>query len=44
MRKTLCDRDFSATARRMQVFEKFAPRLAQCALDRLALTRRSAEA
>ena len=30
--------DFPATARRMQLFERFAPRLAHCALDRLALT------
>ena len=29
---------FPATARRMQLFERFAPRLAHCALDRLALT------
>src|SRR5215472_10028297 len=31
---------FPSTARRMQVFEKFAPRLAYCALDRLAVTER----
>ena len=30
--------DFPATAHRMQLFERFAPRLAHCALDRLALT------
>lgn len=30
--------NFPTTARRMQMFEKFAPRLAQVALDRLALT------
>ena len=29
---------FPATARRMQLFESFAPRLAHCALDKLALT------
>lgn len=29
---------FPSTARRMQVFEKFAPRLAGCALNRLAVT------
>ncbi|HUY95564.1 MAG TPA: type III polyketide synthase [Terracidiphilus sp.] len=29
---------FPSTARRMQMFEKFAPRLAETALDRLALT------
>jgi alpha-pyrone synthase len=29
---------FPPTARRMQAFEQFAPRLARCALDRLALT------
>ena len=29
---------FPDTARRMQAFEKFAPRLAACALDKLALT------
>jgi predicted naringenin-chalcone synthase len=29
---------FPSTARRMQVFEKFAPRLAACALNRLAVT------
>ena len=29
---------FPATARRMQLFERFAPRLAHCALDKLALT------
>jgi predicted naringenin-chalcone synthase len=29
---------FPSTARRMQAFEQFAPRLAGCALDRLALT------
>ena len=29
---------FPSTARRMQAFELFAPRLARCALDRLALT------
>jgi predicted naringenin-chalcone synthase len=29
---------FPPTARRMQLFERFAPRLAHCALDRLALT------
>ncbi len=30
--------DFPPTARRMQMFERFAPQLAQCALDKLALT------
>ena len=30
--------DFPPTARRMQLFERFAPLLAHCALDRLALT------
>ena len=30
--------DFPNTTRRMRVFEKFAPRLARCALDKLALT------
>ena len=30
--------DFPVTARRMQFFERFAPRLAQSALDKLALT------
>jgi alpha-pyrone synthase len=30
--------DFPPTARRMQLFERFAPQLAQCALDKLALT------
>src|ERR1039458_151394 len=30
--------DFPGTARRMQMFERFAPQLAQCALSRLALT------
>ena len=30
--------NFPATARRMQFFEQFAPRLAQSALDKLALT------
>ncbi|MGB7265200.1 MAG: 3-oxoacyl-[acyl-carrier-protein] synthase III C-terminal domain-containing protein [Terracidiphilus sp.] len=30
--------NFPATARRMQAFEQFAPRLARCALDKLALT------
>ena len=29
---------FPDTARRMQLFERFAPRLAQCTLDRLAVT------
>jgi predicted naringenin-chalcone synthase len=29
---------FPATARRMKFFERFAPRLAHCALDKLALT------
>jgi len=29
---------FPSTARRMQAFEQFAPRLARCALDKLALT------
>jgi predicted naringenin-chalcone synthase len=29
---------FPNTARRMQLFERFAPRLAHCALDKLALT------
>jgi len=29
--------DFPRTARRMEAFERFAPRLAQCALNRLAL-------
>jgi alpha-pyrone synthase len=29
---------FPGTARRMQLFERFAPRLAQCTLDRLAVT------
>jgi predicted naringenin-chalcone synthase len=29
---------FPSTARRMQAFERYAPRLAQCALKRLALT------
>ena len=29
---------FPSTARRMQIFEKFAPRLAEAALDRLALS------
>jgi predicted naringenin-chalcone synthase len=31
---------FPTTARRMQAFEQFAPRLARCALDKLALTER----
>jgi predicted naringenin-chalcone synthase len=31
-------RDFPATARRMQLFERFAPRLAHCALDKLSLS------
>jgi predicted naringenin-chalcone synthase len=30
--------DFPVTARRMQFFERFAPQLAHCALDKLALT------
>ncbi len=30
--------NFPSTARRMQAFERFAPRLAQCALNRLALS------
>jgi predicted naringenin-chalcone synthase len=30
--------DFPRTARRMEAFERFAPRLAQCALNRLAVT------
>ena len=30
--------DFPGTARRMEAFEQFAPRLAQCALNKLALT------
>jgi predicted naringenin-chalcone synthase len=30
--------DFPSTTRRMQAFEEFAPRLAACALDKLALT------
>ncbi len=30
--------NFPGTARRMQMFERFAPQLAQCALNRLALT------
>ena len=30
--------DFPPTARRMQLFERFAPRLAQCALDKLSLS------
>ena len=30
--------NFPTTARRMQAFEQFAPRLAHCALDKLALT------
>ena len=30
--------DFPSTARRMQVFERYAPQLAQAALDKLALT------
>ena len=29
---------FPSTARRMQIFEKFAPRLAECALDKLAVS------
>ena len=29
---------FPSTARRMQIFERFAPRLAECALDRLAIS------
>jgi predicted naringenin-chalcone synthase len=29
---------FPSTARRMQLFERFAPRLAHCALDKLSLT------
>jgi len=31
--------NFPDTARRMEAFEKFAPRLAECALNKLALTR-----
>lgn len=30
--------DFPPTARRMEAFERFAPRLAQCALNKLAVT------
>ncbi len=30
--------NFPGTARRMEAFERFAPRLARCALDKLALT------
>ena len=30
--------DFPTTARRMELFEQFAPQLARCALDKLALT------
>jgi predicted naringenin-chalcone synthase len=30
--------DFPGTARRMEIFERFAPLLARCALDKLALT------
>jgi len=30
--------DFPRTARRMQAFERFAPQLAQCALDKLVVT------
>jgi alpha-pyrone synthase len=30
--------DFPSTARRMEAFERFAPKLAQCALNKLALT------
>lgn len=30
--------DFASTLRRMQAFERFAPRLARCALDRLSLS------
>jgi alpha-pyrone synthase len=30
--------NFPSTARRMQAFEQFAPRLARCALDKLAVT------
>ena len=30
--------DFPTTARRMELFEQFAPQLAHCALDKLALT------
>jgi len=30
--------DFPRTARRMEAFERFAPRLAQCALNKLAVT------
>ena len=30
--------DFPRTSRRMEAFERFAPRLAQCALNKLALT------
>ena len=32
--------DFPRTARRMEAFERFAPRLAQCALNKLRLTER----
>jgi alpha-pyrone synthase len=35
---------FPDTARRMQAFEKFAPQLAECALNKLALTREEREA
>jgi alpha-pyrone synthase len=35
---------FPSTARRMQMFEKFAPRLAESALDRLALSERERSA
>jgi alpha-pyrone synthase len=35
---------FPSTARRMQMFEKFAPRLAEVALDRLALSERERSA
>ena len=34
---------FPGTARRMQTFEKFAPQLAACALNKLALTPKSAK-
>lgn len=36
--------NFPDTARRMETFEKFAPRLAECALNKLALTREDREA
>jgi predicted naringenin-chalcone synthase len=32
--------NFPSTTRRMQAFERFAPRLARCALDRLSLSRK----